>query len=203
MKIGFDAKRAFYNNSGLGNYSRTLLKNLTNYYADNEYHLYSPGMPESSFSNFVKEQRNIKVHTPQHFISKSFPSLWRSTGISSQLEQNGIGIYHGLSNELPLNISGKKIKKVVSIHDLIFLRYPELYPRMDRTIYNYKFKKACEDADVIVAISKQTKQDLIEFYGVNEQKIKLIYQSCNELFYRETDNNQIKNTQEKYKLPLE
>ena len=42
MKIGFDAKRAFLNSTGLGNYSRDTIRILSNYFKNNEYHLYTP-----------------------------------------------------------------------------------------------------------------------------------------------------------------
>lgn len=42
MKIGFDAKRAYHNYTGLGNYSRDLIQNLLTYYPDFECHLYAP-----------------------------------------------------------------------------------------------------------------------------------------------------------------
>jgi len=42
MRLGYDAKRAFFNRSGLGNYSRDVLNMLAEYFPMNEYFLYSP-----------------------------------------------------------------------------------------------------------------------------------------------------------------
>ena len=42
MKIGFEAKRIFQNNTGLGNYSRTLVSSLVKYFPTNEYFLFAP-----------------------------------------------------------------------------------------------------------------------------------------------------------------
>ena len=42
MRIGFDAKRAFFNKTGLGNYSRSVIKGLAEYFPQNSYYLYSP-----------------------------------------------------------------------------------------------------------------------------------------------------------------
>jgi len=42
MKIGFDAKRIYHNRTGLGNYSRDLVRIMARYYCDNEYLLYNP-----------------------------------------------------------------------------------------------------------------------------------------------------------------
>ena len=42
MKIGFDAKRAAQNRTGLGNYSRFIIRILSELRPDNDYHLYTP-----------------------------------------------------------------------------------------------------------------------------------------------------------------
>lgn len=101
-----------------------------------------------------------------YFFWKKLSSLWRVWGITSQLEKEGIELFHGLSNELPLNIHKSRIKSIVTIHDLIFLRYPQYYQSIDRKIYTYKFRKACENADKIIAISECTKRDIIRYFNI-------------------------------------
>jgi glycosyltransferase involved in cell wall biosynthesis len=68
------------------------------------------------------------------------------------------------------------------MHDLIFERYPEQYKKLDVLIYRRKFKHACTHADRIIAISKQTADDLVALYGVNRDKIDICYQSCHTAF---------------------
>ncbi len=178
MKIGFDAKRLFNNFTGLGNYSRTLLQNLQEFYPENEYLLYSPKFQKNSQTQFFLGSGF------QTFFPKSKKPLWRSYLITSQLQKDGVELYHGLSHELPLNIKNSGIKSVATIHDLIFRKYPETFPFVDRNIYDFKFKRACANADTIIAISESTKKDIVEEYGVNPQKIKVVYQSCDSLYYR-------------------
>ena len=111
MNIGFDAKRAFLNNSGLGNYSRTLIKSLNNYYPDNQYAVFTTKQSESDFQKFISTKKNTTVQEPQSFIDKKLRSRWRSYGIPALLEEQHIDVYHGLSNELPFNINRFKGKK--------------------------------------------------------------------------------------------
>jgi len=201
MKIGFDAKRAFLNQSGLGNYSRNLLSSLFRYFPGHDYLLYTTKRSDSSFSRSLDQRKNVSVTTPDNFIDKKLGGRWRSYGITPLLNQAQAGVYHGLSNELPFNIHKFSGKKIVTIHDLIFLRYPELYPALDRKIYDKKFRKACAAADLILAVSRQTASDLQEFYGIPEKKIKVIYQSCNEAFYSPPAAAEAARIREKYKLP--
>jgi len=201
MNIGFDSKRAFLNQSGLGNYSRSLIRSLVTFFPANHYSLFTTRKSKTDFSEFISSQKNTSIIQPQRLIDKQLSSRWRSYGITTLLPKNNIDVYHGLSNELPFNIRKFKGKKIVTIHDLIFLRYPQLYPFIDRKIYNKKFQSACALADVIVSVSEQTKNDIIEFYSVNQEKIKVIYQSCNEIFYKEITKDEIWNVRLTYKLP--
>ncbi len=192
MIIGFDAKRAFHNNSGLGNYSRTLIKNLHQYFPEHEYMLFTPAYKTNHLHRLVRQSSKIKVITPPEWLPKKLSAVWRTMMMSNSLKSNKVQLYHGLSNELPQQIHKTKIPSLVTIHDLIFLRHPEWYPKIDVLFYKAKFKQACEKADVIVAISEQTKADIIEFYKIKEEKIKVIYQSCDPLFY-DLDNMPYRN----------
>jgi len=203
MKLAFDAKRAFLNNSGLGNYSRSLIQSLLHYYPDNELNLYTPKIKPSSFAESLKQAKQVSIISPSGFLANQFPAVWRSFAITDTLVKNKCDVYHGLSNELPLNISKFKGKKIVSIHDLIFLRYPELYPLMDRNMYDRKSEKSCKKADLVIAISEQTKKDIIEFYHIPESKIKVVYQSCDDVYYHVPSVENMLAARQKFKLPDE
>ena len=199
MIIGFDGKRFFHNNTGLGNYSRSLIKVLSDYYPDNEYLLYNPKKNNRYIlANFNK---SVKEILPEKFLSKYFKSLWRLWFVSDSIKKIAT-IFHGLSGEIPLGLPNN-VKKVVTIHDLIFIRHPNLYSYFDRKIHFLKFKYAAQKSDVVVAISQQTKNDVVSFLKIPEDKIKVIYQGCNEVYKQVFTEIQIENTLKKYNLPNE
>ncbi len=195
MKIGFDAKRAFHNNTGLGNYSRFVMEGLLKYFPENEYFAYTKPPDPQKGSLFGNKLLEVKI--PPLGV-RGF--LWRSFFIKNDLQKDNIQIYHGLSNELPFGKMPMGIKTVVTIHDLIFERYPRLYPFFDTIIYKIKFRKACENADVIVAVSEQTKRDIVDFYGINPEKIHVIYQDCDLTFQVKLNDEHIKNIKSKYQI---
>jgi glycosyltransferase involved in cell wall biosynthesis len=201
MRIGFDAKRAFLNNTGLGNYSRDTIRVLSHYYQDNKYFLYTPKKAENSRLSFLDNRTNTLIRTPKSLINKALKTYWRSISIVRDLFNNKIDIYHGLSNELPLGIEKTSIKTVVTIHDLIFIRYPHLFRTIDRKIYYKKFKSACKRANKIIAVSQQTKQDIIDFFLIPEKKIEVVYQGCNKVFQDEISENIKQKTLAKHNLP--
>jgi glycosyltransferase involved in cell wall biosynthesis len=178
MNIGFDAKRAYHNQTGLGHYSRTLIHSLAEYYPEHQYYLVNP-KPSSLFSF---SEKNVYEVQPSSFLYKTFSSAWRSSWVKKDLQKLKIDLYHGLSHEIPVNIQQTGIKSVVTIHDLIHERNPEQYSKIDVEIYRKKFRYACKHADHVIAISEQTKKDIIEFYNTPQEKITVCYQSCNPAF---------------------
>ncbi|HYV94207.1 MAG TPA: glycosyltransferase family 1 protein [Chitinophagales bacterium] len=197
MKIGFDAKRAFLNTSGLGNYSRSVVESLCKYFPQHEYLLFTPRISDLFLPD--KSECNATVATPQG-IWKTFHSVWRSSKIISDLKKHKIELYHGLSNELPFGIKKSGIKSVVTIHDLIFLRHPEFYSAADRNIYHRKSKRACAEADHIIAVSEQTKEDIMRFFGTAEEKISVIYQAIQPIFFEEKRSDELIKAQKKFDL---
>jgi len=198
MRIGFDAKRIFHNASGLGNYSRDLVRILSEYFPENEYLLYNP--KPGKISRFALEN-NMKMIYPETDFDKKFSAYWRHALIVKQLQKDGLNLFHGLSNELPQNIENTGIPAIVTVHDLIFLRYPQWYSFADRIIHTQKVKSACRAATCVIAISEQTKNDLIELLHVPEEKIKVIYQGCHSAFKKIYSENEKKSVQQKFHLP--
>ena len=193
MKIAYDAKRFFHNSSGLGNYSRDLIRILANHYIDNEYVLLSKN--KSTRGEDILALQNVKYTS----ISKGFLERQRKMGIDAQ--NLGADIFHGLSGELPLNWNNRPIKKIVTIHDLIFERYPQFYSFFDRKIHFWKFKKSAEMADLVIAISEQTKKDIVKFLKIPEEKIRVVYQGCHQAFKEKPNEEFLLQIQKKYNLP--
>lgn len=187
MNIGLDAKRIFFNNSGLGNYGRRFYRALAKNLPDDKFFLYSP-KPVDSSNPYLDEVRrdNSQVIEPEMKIDKTAGgTFWRSWTIRQQLQKDSVDIFYGLSNEIPFGLKKMKMKKVVVIHDLIFLRYPELYPSIDVFFYKHKTRYAAQNADFIVAASEQTRQDIIDFYGINPGKISVLYPCTASIFHQE------------------
>lgn len=202
MRIGFDGKRAVQNYTGLGNYSRYIADILCRFYPENSYILYAPKYRENKrLEQLIDKFRQLSINYPIINIWKRLSSIWRIWGITGQLEQEEIQLFHGLSNELPLNIRKSKIKSVVTIHDLIFLRFPQYYRFIDRKIYTYKFRKACGNSDRIIAISECTKQDIIRHFHIPAEKIEVIYQGCDISFTQMVTDEKKKEVRERYQLP--
>ena len=193
MTIGYDAKRAFYNGSGLGSYSRTVLELMSRYYPQVKLVLFVP----KKRGKILYEGEGRVVYSRDSFLS----DLWRSYGMSKTKEFKELDIFHGLSGELP---HGKhKVKMVVTVHDLIFLRFPQFYNPVDVRIYDMKHRYSVKQANLVIAISEATKHDLEDIYGLSGENIRVVYQSYNPIFAREYTREEIEQVKQKYGLPKE
>ncbi len=177
LSVAFDAKRLFNNHTGLGNYSRTLVHNLTRLYPDLSLSLWTPGI-DSAFRQYA--ELADQVHTPP---KGTWQAYWRSVGIKHDLKRVKPQIYHGLSHELPIGLSKLDIKQVVTIHDLIFKFYPETFGWFDRQVYSLKWAYSIRQADKIIAISQHTASDLMEHYPFSADKLEVVYQACGKEYY--------------------
>ncbi len=206
--IGFDAKRLVRNATGLGNYGRTLVNDLVSGSASAgpdgarwQYLLYAPDKGRDDLRGKVSVSPQLRFVHPQASFSLQ-RSLWRiGNGIVNDMRRDGVQLYHGLTGELPRGLRKAGIKSVVTIHDLIFLRHPEYYHWIDVQLYTWKFHNACREADRIIAISERTKQDVMELGGVPEERIDVIYQSCDAKFAQRLDEEALQQVRRQFCLP--
>ena len=80
---------------------------------------------------------------------------------------------------------------------------PHLYKPFDRFIYKKKYRDSCNKADKIIAISRQTYDDLVNIWNVPTEKIDVVYQGCNSMFYDMASDDHKNNLRLKYNLPKE
>ncbi len=198
MKIAYDAKRAFHNSRGLGTYSREVIRLMNAYFPDNDYYLFNPKRKNAIE---LALGANNTILYPESLWHRKFPALWRTFGISRELQKLKVDVYHGLSQELPARIQKTGVKSVVTMHDAIFMRYPHLYPKAYRKIFIEKNKYACMVADKIIAISLQTKKDIVHYFQADENKIEIVYQGCSNIFRQQISEQEKIRVRDKYNLP--
>lgn len=200
LAIAYDAKRITHNATGLGNYGRMMIGALVRFAPENRYLLYSPDPGRADLRGRLPKTEQIEFRysaPPRRGLGKS---LWRTFGIRRELPPE-VQLFHGLAGELPAGLRKAGVKSVVTIHDLIFLRFPSYYNWIDRKIYTYKYRKACREADRIIAVSEATKRDVVAFFGIAPEKIDVVYQGCDESFKREVPEAVRRAVREKYALP--
>jgi glycosyltransferase involved in cell wall biosynthesis len=118
-------------------------------------------------------------------------------------------------HHLPVDIKGKpdifhagnfityntlKAKNIVTIHDLAFLKYPDVTDDITFKHHTTWLPDSINRADHIIAVSKQTKEDIIGFYKVPDEKITVTYLSADSSLQR-ASMEEIEATKARYNLP--
>lgn len=198
LTVGYDAKRAVNNVTGLGNYSRLVIGSMAALYPQNTCKLFAPRLPDDCRIAPLLAQPNVEAYTPRG-MWKHVPALWRTFEAGMAAAEAGCDIYHGLSNEIPLG--PLPCASVVTIHDLIWRRVPQDYSAVDRRLYDLKYGMSARRATRVIAISECTRRDLISDWNINPDKIDVIYQGCDPAFTREVTSDERRAVREKYNLP--
>ena len=200
LLIGFDAKRIVANGTGLGSYGRNLINGLTLTDTPCRLRLYAPDEGREDLRSQVMPAPNLEWS----FSGRSTrlgKDLWRAGGMVDDLKRDGVAIFHGLSGELPKGLRRAGIQGVVTIHDLIFMRHPEFYHRLDAWLYRRKFYRTLREADRIIAISECTKRDILYYCDYPEDRIDVVYQSCDRRFAQPVTEEKKLEVKRKYGLP--
>lgn len=200
MKIGFDATTAFLD-SHHSAYSKSVIHLLSQSSPENFYVLYTSTLSKDPSLQALLSPNRVEVRTPSFMVSKmGMGNIWRSTILGNTALADGIEILHGLHNELPYIIN-KKLKTVVTIHHLNFIRYPKFYNPIESEIIRRRVKHASKISDKIITPSKQTAEDLQSFMGVNPDKIEVIPQTCHPAFKKEYSPIELTRFCDQYNLP--
>lgn len=185
MRIGIDYTSAVHQQAGIGRYTRDLVAALARLPREHEYVLFvagragrdaGPGSPGSA-SEMPDSFRIARVPLSQRFWS----ALWHRLHIPLPVDlfTGPVGVFHSPDYVLPPLRQGKK---VVTIHDLSFLRYPEGAEPSLRQYLGRAVPDAAGRADLILADSQNTRRDVIELLGAPEEKVEVLYPGVSEEF---------------------
>jgi len=176
MKIAIDVQTTLGQKSGFGFYVKNLVKGLKEAAPENEYVLISPDQ-EKDFS------------APERFV-------WDQFRFPRRAAKEKVDILHQPCFSAPIFYSGKL---VVTVHDLISIHFPQNLPFPSRMFYSKWMPFTYHCADKIIAISENTKKDIIEILHLPEEKIKVIHSAVGEEFQPILDLKKIEETKRKFK----
>ena len=191
MRIGLDARLAFYDKTGIGRYTRALLAHLTLVDAgENDYFLFCDQQPPpEAWQN--PRSRIVPIYQKQRI-------LWTNFSLPPLLKANQIQLYHGVCNfELPLR---KVCPSVVTLHDLVPLFFPRLVPKKHLVLFKALIRWVIQIADKIITISHASKNDILARFGIPEEKVQVVYLAHEPRYGPIPDSQKIQSVLEKYGL---
>lgn len=133
-------------------------------------------------------------------LSKGRRVLWELTNLPIRLKEEMVDLFFNPCNFLP---PVKVCKYVVTIHDIASFTFAHSYPPLRRFYYQYAIRNAIRVADRIITVSQSSKDDLVRWLSVPEEKIRVIHNGVSPLFCPITDEVVLRRVCEKYDLPEE
>lgn len=200
--IGFDARSANAENSGIGSYGRFIIKALADACPENAYfRMYTPKRNPQREYDELDNLPNVESMEPDGSIWRKLSSLWQLFRVAEDAKRGDVELFHGLESRLPYGLGRKDIRSVVNIHDLISLRYTNYYNIIERIVEYIMVSSACHRADRIIAASEATKRDIAHLLGVSHEKIDVVYPGCNPLYSKDISDEEVAAVKKKYDLP--
>jgi len=199
MKIGIDIRcLTDPHYSGISEYTYNLLESLLQIDQKNQYLL---------FYNAAKKVKAPKLDFPNvTYKAFKYPNKIFNLGIRflkfAAIDKmlGGVDVFL-IPNILFLNLS-KDCRKILIIHDLSFELYPEFFTAKKRLWHKLIGpKQLCQQADTIIAVSKNTKNDITKIYKINPKKIKVIYPGISKIFFQTITDSAKQKVKNKYNLP--
>lgn len=192
-RIGIDARMYSARFTGIGRYNYELIHHLVSIDQENTYVIFLNEPEYSSFELFAPNLEKVQVDA-RHY------SLREQTVFLKKLLAAKLDLVHFTHFNSPLLYPGKQ---VVTIHDLTLSYFPgkKMTAAHYRAAYNLSIWAVTKKALRVIAISQNTKKDIIELLQVPEEKIRVIYEGAAETFVDDKRPEPIARVREAYHLP--
>ncbi|MCA9892974.1 MAG: glycosyltransferase family 4 protein [Anaerolineae bacterium] len=189
IRIGIDARLLAYRDGGISTYIRELALALDDVARDEDITLFQHRKAQTGIGSHFSEKR---LWTPPHHRLERL-------ALSAELAPFRLDVLHSPDFIPPYR--GAK-RHVITVHDLTFLHYPQYLTADARCYYNDQIALACKQADLILAVSDCTKQDLIEMLNVPMSKIRIQPHGVHSR-YRVIEGAELEDMRKTLKLPAE
>lgn len=179
MKIGIDARFYGPKGKGLGRYTEKLIKNLEKVDSKNQYVIF---LRQENINEYNPENKNFK----KVLADLKWYSLEEQLKMPKLIKEHQIDLMHFPHFNVPILYKGKFI---VTIHDLILLRFPtKRATTLGPFLYKFKYlayklaiNSAVRRAKKVITVSEFTKKDLIEYFKIKKNKIAVTYEACDRI----------------------
>jgi glycosyltransferase involved in cell wall biosynthesis len=189
MRIGIDVRKI--KDFGIGIYIQNLVKNLLLLDQENEYVLFFHPQDINDFAFPSARVRKAINRSGKYSLGEHFTLSWQS-------RRRGIDLFFSPHYVMPLFLN---CKKVVTIHDLIHLKFPEFFPRPGAQWYaKFMFQQTVKRAGKIIADSENTKKDICQMLGAEPVRIEVIYPAVDEEFSRFQDGGKVREFRNRHRI---
>ncbi|HRY59841.1 MAG TPA: glycosyltransferase family 1 protein [Patescibacteria group bacterium] len=174
LRIGIDGRvLQDAQRSGIPSYAYHIVHEIINNDSLNHYVIFFNSFRRIDYTILKFNQKNVEIKI-YHFPNKILEWVWKIFPFPKIDRILNLDVFfspHFLN--IPLS---KKVKKIVTIHDLSFEKNKK-YFSLKKNLWHWQMnpRRVCKYYDKIIAVSESTKNDLENIYGIKKEKIKVIY----------------------------
>lgn len=182
MKIVFDGLIYYLQKQGgISRYFDELIEGFANREDCEVTVLLRKNKIDKVFNNKVKLEIIDSVLCSENKVKKYISVFRDKYAVNRFLKQNDFSdaVFHYSYYAFYKNL---KAKSVVTVHDLVHEKFSNFFGGILNKMYLLNKKKSIKKADSLIAISEQTRNDLIEVYGIKQEKINVVYHGLNKKF---------------------
>ena len=177
MKIGINALKLYtsqdYRNAGISHYIRQLTTHLLDYDGKNNYTLFT--------NNLMPEWQERTRYAP-NIVTSRLPTaqpvpriLWEQTALAWHTTRGKLDLLHCPLNVIPIAAA---CPTVLTIHDLAFLRYPQLFPRLKQRYLQLFTRMSARNANAVMTVSASTRDDVVDMLGVPRDRVHVVHHAA-------------------------
>jgi glycosyltransferase involved in cell wall biosynthesis len=193
MKIAIDGTILKEHITGTGFYIVNLIQGLLKVDFQNNYFIFTD---ESIYRNHIKtEGKNFHI-IHKKFKSRVFRVFWQWFILPFQLKKMKIKVLHSPNYITPLFKLGFRV--IVTVHDLTFILFPEKYTIVKRLLFSKMVPLFIRIADSVIAVSENTKTDILKLIGIKEEKVFVTYESFPEYYNNRINGEDAKKILKQY-----
>ncbi len=191
-RIGIDARLFGTAHTGIGMYTEELIGNLLKIDTHNQYVVFA--LPEIvHLFPFYSPNLEKKAVDYKHY---SYSEQLFLPGIINKAK---VDLVHYTNFNTP--VLWGSVKSVVTVHDLTLLFHPgRSRSKIRKWVYRYVIKRTCERATRIIAVSKATKDDIVNHLGIDPNKIDVVYEAASQRLKVDPDPKKIEAIKTKYDI---
>lgn len=198
MIIAIDATIIREEITGTGFYITNLINGLIKIDNSNTYYIFGD---EKFLKRHLKTEKNNFKIVHKRFKNRIIRVLWEYFILPLELKKLKVEILHSPNYITPLMKLGFKV--ILTIHDLTFLLFADKYPVTKRLLFGRMINIYIKISDKIIAVSENTKKDILRFFTIPENKISVTYESYPEYYNEYIDSKNAKEHLKKYGIKKE
>ena len=171
IRVGINASKYFDIHTGVGRYTSNLCRSISKGKDGNDYYFYLPGRNSGPYG---KDENVAQLREKRMFLqNNTLRILWEQILLPIKIRRDRLDLFHYTDHAMSL--IQRIHPTVITVHDIAYIRFPDLLNKSRQVYKKYILYSSIKKADVIIADSHSTRRDIVEFFNVDEKKIKVVH----------------------------